>query len=166
MRVTLPPLAAVLVLAVLGSDARPRPDLFRIELTSPNPASGLTGVVLLKRPRSPFGLAVTRDGHFIYRAEVSAHALPDPSSFAPGSDRFVAWATTPDLDQVVRLGTLGAGETAAGRVTYNKFMVLVTAERGEPGDRWRGPIVLLGRSASSYLTSFSSHTMFNGGMPQ
>lgn len=156
----------MLVLAVLGSDGRPGPDLFRIELTSPNPASGLSGVVVLTRPRSPFGLAVTRDGHFIYRAEVSANALPDPSSFAPGSDRFVAWATTPDLDRVVRLGTLGAGETVAGRVTYNKFMVLVTAERGEPGDRWQGPIVLLGRSASSYLASFSSHTMFNGGMPQ
>lgn len=166
MRLTLPPLAAVLALAVFGSDGRPRPDLFRIELTSPNPASGLTGVVMLQRPPSPFGLAVTRDGHFIYRAEVSAHALPDPSSFAPGSDRFVAWATTPNLDQVVRLGTVGGGEAAVGRVTYNKFMVLVTAEQGEPGDRWRGPIVLLGRSSSSYLASFSSHTMFNGGMPQ
>ncbi len=143
-----------------------RPDLFRIELKSPNPASGLTGIVVLTRPRSPFGLAVTRDGHFIHRAEVSAIALPHPSSFAPGGDRFVVWATTPNLDQVVRLGTLGAGETVAGRVIYNKFMILVTAERGEPGERWQGPIVLLGRSASSYLASFSSHTMFNGGMPQ
>lgn len=166
MRVALPPLTAVLVVAVLGFDARPRPDLFRIELTSPNPASSLHGLVMLTRPRSPFGLAVTRDGHFIYRALVSATALPDPSSFAPGSDRFVVWATTPNLDQVVRLGTLGAGESVEGLVTYNKFMVLVTAERGDPGTRWQGPIVLLGRSASSYLASFSSHTMFNGGMPQ
>jgi len=103
LRVTLPPLAAVLVVAVLGFDARPRPDLFRIELTSPNPASSLHGLVVLSRPRSPFGLAVTREKHFIYRALVSATALPDPSSFAPDSDRFVVWATEVGLGGGVSL---------------------------------------------------------------
>jgi hypothetical protein len=45
-------------------------------------------------------------------------------------------------------------------------MVVISAEANALGAKWSGPIVMRGTSASSYLTNFSGHTMFNGGVPQ
>ena len=141
-----------------------RPPLYRIELTPTERAPGAKGVARLRPAASPFGLPVTVDGHLVLDVEVSAAGLPAPASLGPYSV-FVAWATTPNLDQVRRLGSLGPGGRAQGQVTWNKFMVFVSAEASTRGEHWSGPIVLRGMSASGYMQNFSAHPLFNGGVP-
>ena len=154
--------AALLPLVVLSG----RPDLYEIPLSGSGALSRLSGMAVLKPARSPFGLAVTRDGHFIFRIEVPQPVLPPPSSFGARYTTYVAWVATANLDRIERVGVLSPGAVAAGRVAMNKFLVVVTAEPDVGGGRWTGPIVLRGNSPSSFLTNFSGHTMFNGGVPQ
>jgi hypothetical protein len=142
-----------------------RPDLYRIPLSGTG-ASRLTGVATLRPARSPFGVATTPDGHFVFTIEVDAPVLPPPSSFGPAYTTYVAWVATSELDRIERIGTLGTGTKTTGRVAMTKFMVVVTAEQGQGGAKWAGPIVMRGVSPSNFLTNFSGHTMFNGGVPQ
>jgi len=155
-----------LILASLAVTFTGRPELYLIPLRGTSPGSQLTGTATLTPARSPFGLATTKDGYFIFEIEVEAPVLPPASSFKAGATTYVAWVTTAQLDRIERLGALVPGAKTKGRVAMNKFMVVVTAEPGVSGDRWTGPIVMRGNSASSYLTNFSGHTMFSGGVPQ
>jgi hypothetical protein len=143
-----------------------RPDLYRIPLSGTGPASRLTGTAILTPARSPFGIATTRDGHFVFQIEVAAPSLPAPATYGAQFTTYVAWVTTAQLDRIERIGALLPATKAAGRFAMSKFMVVVTAEPDANRVRWSGPIVLRGLSPSSYLTNFSGHTMFNGGMPQ
>ncbi len=143
-----------------------RPGLYRIDLTPTVAEAGLKGVAILSQPRSPFGLAMTPDGHFRFRVAVSANELPPPSTFGAGLTSYVVWVAQDNLDEVTKIGVLTPGKPTFGEFAYNKYIVIVTAESSSGGDRWKGPIVLKGFSASSYLVNFSGHTMFNGGMPQ
>jgi hypothetical protein len=142
-----------------------RPSLFRIELQPTALAPGAQAVVRLAPARSPFGLALTPDGHVIFDVELTASGLPSPSSFGPYT-QYVAWAVTSDLATTERLGVAGAGRTVSGQVAFNKFLIVVTAESAAVGDKWQGPIILRGFSPSALLENFSGKTMFNGGMPQ
>lgn len=154
-------LALVPLLALTG-----RPDLYELPLTGTGPSSRLTGMAVLKPAKSPFGIAVSKDGHFIFRIEVEVPVLPPPSSFGARFSTYVAWLATANLDRIERIGPLTAGTKTIGRVAMNKFMVVITAEPDSGGERWTGPIVMRGNSPSSYLSNFSGHTMFNGGVPQ
>ena len=158
-------LAGALVAPVLVLAAA-RPDLYKIPLEGTGPASRMSGVAVLSPARSPFGLAMTPDGYFLFDIEVSAPTLPPASAYGPAYQTYVVWVASHDLEQVRRLGPLAPGSKAKGQVALNKFLVVVTAEPNADGAKWTGPIVLRGRSPSSYLTNFSGHTMFNGGMPQ
>lgn len=124
---------------------------------------------------SPFGVAVTVDGHAIYDVELTAEGLP-PASELGAYSSYVAWAVTPDLGQWVRLGPVANGTTTVGPVQLDKFMIVVTAE-STAGDRTQrtsrgmratsptehsGPTVLHGRSPSSWLQSFLTHPLFRG----
>jgi hypothetical protein len=166
MIMTLPLRRAALVAAPLLLAAAARPDLYLIPLEGTGPSSRMAGTATLSPARSPFGLATTADGYIVFDIEVEATRLPAPAAFGPGLTTYVAWVTDHNLERVERLGALVPGGAVKGRIAFNKFMVVLTAERGPGGDRWAGPIVLRGRSPSSYLTNFSGHTMFNGGMPQ
>jgi len=141
-----------------------RPPLYRIDLTATERAPGAKGVARLRPDASPFGLPVTVDGHLVLDVEVSVAGLPTPATFGPHTT-FVAWAATPNLDQVTRLGPVQNGAPARGRLAWNKFMVFVSAEAGANGQRWSGPILLRGMSASGYMQNFSAHPLFNGGVP-
>lgn len=143
-----------------------RPDLYEIPLAGTGPSSRLKGMAVLKPARSPFGVAVSREGYFVFRIEIDVPMLPSPTSYGAGHTTFVAWLATADLDRIVRLGPVTAGATTTGRVTMNKFLVVITAEPDAKGDKWTGPIVMKGNSPSSFLSNFSGHTMFNGGVPQ
>lgn len=156
-------LTAVAALAA----ARGRPDLFKIELRPTTAAPSAAGVAQLSPARSPFGLALTRDGHVVFDVSFTATGLPAPSTLGR-YDRYVLWAARDDLGEVQKLGVVRSGEPVAGRVAYNKFLIVVTAERGDAGGagKWAGPIVLRGFAPSALLENFSGKTMFNGGMPQ
>ena len=146
-----------------GAMCLARPPLYRIDLAPTERAGGAHGVARLLGVPTPFGLPVTPDGHAVFDVEVTASGLPDPASLGPYAT-YVAWAATPNLERVERLGELRDG-SAKGRVTWNKFLVFVTAEAGPSGARWSGPVMLRGMSASGYMQNFSAHPLFNGGVP-
>jgi FtsP/CotA-like multicopper oxidase with cupredoxin domain len=52
---------------------------------------------------------------------------------------------------MIRLGEVGDGLHRLGTVEMNKFLVLVTAEEGPPGEERRGPVMLRARSPSMRL---------------
>jgi hypothetical protein len=49
-----------------------------------------------------------------------------------------------------------------GRVEWNKFLLIITAEApGEtPGDRWQGPVVMRGMSRSGMMHTMAGHGPF------
>ncbi len=143
-----------------------RPDLYLIPLKGTGPSSRLVGTAKLTPARSPFGVATTRDGQFVFEVEVDVPALPPPTSFGASATTFVVWIASAQLDRIEKVGALVPGASTRGRVAMPKFMVVITAEPDARGARWTGPIVMRGNSPSSYLTNFSGHTMFNGGVPQ
>ena len=143
-----------------------RPDLYLIPLKGTGPSSRLVGTARLSPARSPFGVATTKEGQFVFAVEVDVPLLPPPTAFGPGPTVYVAWIASAQLDRIERIGVLTPGTILRGRVAIPKFMVVITAEPNATGLKWTGPIVMRGTSPSSYLTNFSGHTMFNGGVPQ
>ncbi|MEO8448596.1 MAG: hypothetical protein ABI647_02325 [Gemmatimonadota bacterium] len=157
--------AAVVALPLLAVSAS-RPDLYKIPLEGTGTGSRLAGTAFLSPARSPFGIAMTPDGFFVFDIDVDVPVLPPVSAFGAEFKTYMVWLATADLEQVKRLGPLTAGTRTRGKVAMNKFLVVITAERVPNGEKWAGPIVMRGRSPSAYLTNFSGHTMFNGGVPQ
>jgi hypothetical protein len=158
--------AAVTLPCLLGGFARDhaRPSLFRIPLQPTNTAPSATGVAQLAPAQSPFGLALTPDGRFIFDVNLAAQGLPAPSAFGPYT-QYVAWIASADLSSAERLGVVRNG-AVTGQVAMDKYLVIVSAEGASVGDKWKGPVVLRGFSPSALLENFSGKTMFNGGMPQ
>jgi hypothetical protein len=113
---------------------------------------------------SPFGIAVTQDGRARYDIKISATGLPAPNTLGAYT-AFVAWATTPDLAQWIRLGTITNGETTIGPVAFNKFLIVITAEASPTSDAHTGPTVLHGTSPSGWLQIFLAHPLFRN-LPQ
>ncbi len=130
--------------AVTGS---PSADLYCIDLIPAPDFPNAGGRVELGRAHSPFGVAVTRDGTHVFELSVRVAGLPDPAAIG-GAVEYVAWATTPMLAPMVRLGEVGGGRTATGRVAFDKFLVLVTAEPVAQAAERAGRIVLRGTSPS------------------
>ncbi len=111
---------------------------------------------------SPFGVAVTTDGRARYDIQVKATGLPAPSVVGTGYRAYVAWATTPDLTQWHRLGTVTNGNSTVGSVAFNKFLFVVTAESSATPAAHHGPTVLHGTSPSGWLQNFLTHPLFRG----
>ena len=151
------------VVAGLSVLAGGRPAMYRIPLDATTTGRGASGVATLSRPASPFSMPVTRDGHIVYDVGVTVAGLPTPDTFN-GATVYVAWATVPDLSRAVSLGTLASDGTTRGQVAWNKFIVLVTAER-TVGAKWSGPILLKGSSPSTWMQRFQAHVTGNGGNP-
>src|SRR5690606_32886028 len=129
---------------------RPATDLYCIELMPTDAAPAATGTDELHPVPTPFGTAVTRDGEHVHAVRVTARGLPEPSSLGPYT-AYVAWATTPVLHPVVKLGALGADGVAEGRVAFNKCLVLITAEAAPDVEERAGRLVLRGQSASMLM---------------
>ncbi|MFN2433519.1 MAG: multicopper oxidase family protein [Gemmatimonadota bacterium] len=128
----------------------PSPDLYCISLTPADAAPEAAGVVHLRRPATPFGTAVSVEGVHRWNLEVSVAGLPDPASLGSYST-YVAWATTPALRPMIRLGRIGNGRTSLGPVALNQFLILVSAEASAVAAARTGPLVLRGASASTRL---------------
>ena len=112
------------------------PDLYCIELIHAPDFPDASGYVELTPPPSPFGAAVTADGHHRFDLSVHLAGLPDPSALGDYAG-YVAWAATPRLRPIVNLGPVVNGRTVVGPVDLDKFLVIVTAEsdpeRSRPG---------------------------------
>ncbi len=122
---------------------------------------GAAGEARLVYAPSPFGVALTADGHEIYDLRVTARDLPAPASLG-GYTTFLAWAASPDLSHWVRLGPVANGTSTVGPVQLDKFL-LVIAAAALPGDSSHaGPVVLHGTSPSGWLQKFITHPLFRG----
>jgi FtsP/CotA-like multicopper oxidase with cupredoxin domain len=122
-------------------------DLYCIELL---PAAGIeeaSGTARLVPPASPFGAAVTAAGEPQHDVILTLRDLPEPPSLGRFTV-FVAWAATPQLRPVVKLGEVREGATRLGRITFDRFLVLVTAEPSLRTAEPTGRMVLRGSSAS------------------
>ena len=111
------------------------------------------GTGMVNFARSPFGVAVSPSGRYVYDLSLSIDRIK-----APRRGAYTAWAVAPDLQDVVRLGVIEEGQVASARVTWNKFLVVVTLEPStEPTARWHGPVVMRGMSRSSMMHTLAGH---------
>ena len=119
----------------------PSHDLYCIELVAAPGVAGAAGRVELASPPGPFTVDVTSDGHARFTAIAFLSGL--------GAGRYVAWAVSPQMDTLVKLGTVKNGRTVLPPISLDKFVILISAERSisarEPG----GKIVLRGQSPST-----------------
>ncbi len=135
------------------------PEFYVIELVTTRriPGSGAaTGTVDVTFTPSPFGISLTENGDYLRDVEINVTNLR-PSD----QGTFVVWLTTPQLDQIERVGVLNEGPLR-GRVRWNKFLVVISLEQDDASSapRWAGPIVLRGMSRSGAMHTSAGHGPF------
>jgi len=108
---------------------------------------GATGTARLLSPASPFGVAVTPAGEHQYDIQFDVQGLPAPSTLGPYRT-YVAWATTPQMHPVVKLGVIANGRTTLGRITFDRTLILISAESSAAVSERSGRLVLRGTSAA------------------
>ena len=150
--------------APLGSSvcfAEPEPPAYyAVELvtTKSVPGTGLaSGTGHVTFAASPFGVALTPDGSYLYDVGIELTDLKTPTSGI-----LVAWATTTQVDQIRRLGALDEAFRSRGQVSWNKFLLVVTLEESDDpeADMWSGPIVMRGMSRSGMMHTMAGHGPF------
>jgi hypothetical protein len=156
-RIRRPAALLALVMFMTAGTAGP----YDITLLSTSQAPAARGHARLIFAPSPFGVALTQDGHAVYDMQITASGLPQPSSLGAFTT-YVAWAVSPDLAGWHRLGPVTNGTTTVGHADLNKFLLVITAEADTSGTASRGPTVLHGTSPSGWLQSFLTHPLFRG----
>jgi hypothetical protein len=147
--------------AAQTSANRNQPGPFDIALFNTPKVPKAEGKARLVFAESPFGVAVTADGHARYDARITVAGLPAPSTLGAYS-AYVAWAVTPDLKEWKRLGVVHNGENTVGSATFNKFLLVITAEASAEPESHTGPTILHGTSPSGWLQNFMTHPLFRG----
>ena len=129
---------------------------FELFTTKNIPGTGLaTGTVEASvSGASPFSVALGEDGSYKYDLSLRLDRMR-----APREGRLVAWVTTPDIDVIERMGALDDNLLAAGSVSWNQYIVVVTLEADDDpaSERWAGPIVFRGMSRSGMLHTMVGH---------
>jgi suppressor of ftsI len=129
----------------------PSTDLYCIELiATPSLMAQATGVAQLAPPPSPFGAAVTVDGHHRFRTTFFLNGLPAPATLGPYTT-YVAWAAPPSMNAFTKLGVVRNGRTVTGELALNKYYMMISAEVADTVSERRGPLVLRGLSASTRM---------------
>ncbi|HEX7051096.1 MAG TPA: hypothetical protein VF188_12885 [Longimicrobiales bacterium] len=131
----------------------------RIVLEPTRQSLGFTGTAELTFAPSPFGVTVSPDGHHRYDVRIQLKTIRHEADVP----LLIAWVATPDLSRRMKLGVVGADLTVSGRVDWNQFLVIVTAETSADVDRWHGPILLTGRSPSGRMHTMAGHGIFQSG---
>jgi FtsP/CotA-like multicopper oxidase with cupredoxin domain len=129
-----------------GAPPGPDADLYCIELLPAGEIERASGTARLIPPSSPFGIAVSPAGEHLYDVVFNLRDLPDAASIGPYAT-YVAWATTPQLHPVIKLGEVRNGTVRLGRVPFDRFLLLITAERSSASSERVGRLVLRGTSA-------------------
>ncbi|MES2123345.1 MAG: hypothetical protein V4503_01530 [Gemmatimonadota bacterium] len=151
-------IAILLLLAVRAGPEGP----YQIILLPGPVAPAAHGEARLHFADSPFGIAVTADGRHRYDIRVTAADLPPVASLGAEYRAYVAWEVTPDLSRWHRLGVIGNGVSTVGTAEWNKFLLVITAEREREPATHVGPTVLHGTSPSGWLQTFLTHPLFRG----
>jgi hypothetical protein len=157
--------AAALALALLqapsGGAGNTGGGPFDIPLFATKTAPAAQGHARLVYAASPFGVAVTADGRARYDVQITVSGLSAPAE-AGAHPAYVAWAVTPDLGEWHRLGAIANGRTTVGEIAYNKFLLVITAERSAEPATHAGPVVMRGYAPSIWLQTFLTHPLFRG----
>ncbi len=125
-------------------------DLYCVDLHATPQARGAIGSVDLGRVPSPFSVTVTPAGNHIHELTAYIEGLPAPDSFGAYTT-YIAWATTPFFEPVIKLGEVTNGANSLGRIEFNKFLILITAEISAAVEERTGRLVLRGRSPSLFM---------------
>lgn len=111
---------------------------------------------------SPFGISVSADGSYAYDVRLALDNLPE----ARAGHAWAVWLTKSDLSEITFAGTLQPDTEFMGRVSWNKFLAIVTLEEvdalaveGGPV-RWQGPVVTRGMSRSGMMHTMAGHGPF------
>ena len=130
---------------------------FPVVSTRRLPGTGLAaGLGEVTFADSPYGITLAEDGSYLLDVWLSVERLVEPREGV-----YVGWLTTPELDQVERIGPLAGGQLR-GRARWNKFLLVVTLEpRDDPGAAiWTGPVVMRGMSRSGQMHTMAGHGAF------
>lgn len=131
---------------------------FPVVSTRRLPGTGLAaGLGEVTFADSPFGVTLAEDGSYLLDVWLSVERL-----MVPREGVYVGWLTTPDLDEVERIGPLADGGPLRGRARWNKFLLVVTLEPADdPGAAmWTGPVVMRGMSRSGQMHTMAGHGAF------
>jgi suppressor of ftsI len=129
----------------------PAADLYCIDLVPAPDFPNVSGAVELRRVPTPFGAAVSRDGRHMWDLRITLSGLP---RLRRNGGVYVAWVTTPTFDQFIRLGEARNGQTTAGRIALNSFLVIVSVERSLDVTTREGRIVMRGMSAANVMRPY------------
>ncbi len=115
------------------------------------------GKAVMKFDSSPFGISITKDGSYRHLLDIKLGNIKNHKK-----GRFVAWVTTPSLDQTKLIGSLDQEYTVSGEVSWNKYIVVITLEVSTPedGQIWQGPIAFRGMSRSGLMHTMAGHGPF------
>ncbi len=128
----------------------PSHDLYCIELVAAPGVTGVAGRVELAKPAGPFTIAVTLDGRTRFLPIASISGLPRTTHDAPRTDVvYVAWAASPQMDTLFKLGVVRNGSVALRPIDLDKFVILISAERSAAVRAPRGRMILRGQSPST-----------------
>lgn len=133
------------------------PEYYAIELVTTRniPGTGYArGMADISFQPAPFGVSVAADGSYRYDVTIRFSGLK-----APRSGRYVAWVTTPEVDEIIPVGPLDDQGNASGSVAWNKFLVVVTLEEAWTPEtsRWAGPVAFRGMSRSGKMHTMIGH---------
>src|SRR4029453_18540221 len=122
-------------------------DLYCIKLLPAEGIDAAPGTARILAPSSPFGVAVAPAGEPAYDVLFDVQGLPSPSTLGPYR-AYVAWATTPQMHPLVKLGEIGNGRVTLGRIRFDRTLILITAETSAAVTDRTGRLVLRGTSAA------------------
>ncbi|MGH7522579.1 MAG: multicopper oxidase family protein [Gemmatimonadales bacterium] len=134
----------------------PSHDLYCIDLIAAPGARTASGRVELTLPAGPFTVGVTPDGHARYTL------IGTVTGLAPGRT-YVAWVATPTMESIIKLGVVAQGTFVGEGIAFQKFVVLVTAERNARARTPSTQLVLRGQSPSTRLFPPDQLTFAAGG---
>ncbi|MFN8653839.1 MAG: multicopper oxidase family protein [Gemmatimonadales bacterium] len=135
-------------------------DLYCIALF-PAPGVSASGSAELSWTGGPFTVGVAEDGTHAWMVRFRVRGLPSLRAKGPRAG-YVAWAASPMMNTVTRLGVVKEGETDLGPVALDRFLLLISAEPDTAVRSWKGPIVLRGESASNRLRPADNYQFFLG----
>jgi FtsP/CotA-like multicopper oxidase with cupredoxin domain len=98
--------------------------------------------VELANAPGPFTVSVTADGHSRFIPVVFLSGLPTTGTY-------IAWAATPQMDSLIKLGEVKNGRVTLRRIEFDKFNILISAERSARVREPRGRIIVRGQSPST-----------------
>jgi len=146
------PVAPVAAMCTVGTEI--------VDLQPTGSIATAGGAIELKPVMSPFGVSVTTDGRYQYDATATVKNLPAANSMG-NFTTWVLWVATPSLDKIRNLGAITPGKPVSARVDFTKMMYMVSAEQTDKGATFKGPLVLVGRSASAKVQNLAGCDIYD-----